>query len=826
MDTKLLKLEEQFKLESLKNTNRISNLFNGISIFVNGYTNPSADELKRMMLAHGGIFHFYIRSSTKFLIASNLASAKIKNITSEKILTPDWVVDCIKENKILDYKKYLLYTNQKASQPKLLFEKKESSMTALDPNFITDFYNNSRLHHIATLGASFKQYITQLRDKQDGTFPARTELKILLGKEDLQNKSPKTVMHIDMDCFFVSVGLRNRPNLIGLPVAVTHSKGSEAGAIQHRAGVNLKAEVEIHRKRLQEKYNQEEVTSFFETIEENNSMSEIASCSYEARKMGCKNGMFVGQALKLCPDLKTIPYDFDGYKEVAYSLYNTIAKYTLEIEAVSCDEMFVDLTDFLTETGIPILDFITFVRNEIKEKTGCTCSAGIGSNRLQARLATKKAKPNGQFYLEPKDVEKYIKNILISDLPGVGNQTSYKLENLNWKFCGDLQTIDLSVLQKEFGKKFGETLHQFCRGIDLRPLVFGHVRKSVSAEVNYGIRFTENSEVETFLRQLCKEVHSRLSEIKKKGKCITLKFMVRAKDAPVETTKFMGHGIVDNLTKSVTLPDFTCDLEIIIKTILSICKGLSVPPKELRGIGIQITKLNLGGTKNNSLVNMFNNAVVKKPQNTIFQPPNVISKKKTVKNSKLTNMFKNLKEKQDMLYEGLDSDVLAALPDDIREEVLKDHQLQLMKSKLSAEDEFLNALPSDLREEVQMDLNLQKVNIPIQKPSIVSSENIFLQNNWRFLLKSWIESESSPEEYDVKLLAIHGQELISSKQLNVLYVGLRYLHRIINELGSCEWHFAYFSVLKSIQETMLEIYNSSLKVEENFNCDCKVNFVK
>lgn len=99
------------------------------------------------------------------------------------------------------------------------------------------------------------------------------------------------------------------------------------------------------------------------------SMSEIASCNYEARKAGLRNGMFLGQALKLCPNLQTIPYDFDGYKEVSYALYNTVASFTLDIEAVSCDEMFVDCTRLLTETNTHPLDFATFIRKEIKVTT-------------------------------------------------------------------------------------------------------------------------------------------------------------------------------------------------------------------------------------------------------------------------------------------------------------------------------------------------------------------------------------------------------------------------------------------------------------------------
>lgn len=111
------------------------------------------------------------------------------------------------------------------------------------------------------------------------------------------------------------------------------------------------------------------------------SLSEIASCSYEARARGIRNGMFVGQALKLCPELKTIPYDFEGYREVAYTLYDTIAQYTLNIEAVSCDEMFVDLADVLDEIQVEPMDFVFSVREEVRTKTGCPCSAGVGGNK-------------------------------------------------------------------------------------------------------------------------------------------------------------------------------------------------------------------------------------------------------------------------------------------------------------------------------------------------------------------------------------------------------------------------------------------------------------
>lgn len=448
MNAKIAKLEEQFAEDAARNPYKESDLFTGISIFVNGLTNPSADELKRIMMKNGGVYHTYQRQWTTFVIAANLPDVKVRQITSAKIISPQWVVDCLKENRILDYAKYLLYTNSKVSQPKLMFtvkapkmnhqsdeslvegvmaddtiidkvgeiendieenmrneintnevlEKKPEdfmldlnvlntlirdnetptkpeekrppqlcqqnnailnepakpneprtknvALTAVDPNFLAEFYNNSRLHHIATLGASFKHHILKKRESHNGSFPARDLLKQTLLENSVASVEPANVsshaiMHIDMDCFFVSVGLRSRPHLQGYPIAVTHSKGSNANNMKNINEENRKKEMAMYVKnhedrfkKIQAKFGGDDGDDSDEKPNDNTmafidgtaSLSEIASCSYEARKMGIKNGMFVGAALKLCPSLKTIPYDFDSYKEVAHMLYDTITQ--------------------------------------------------------------------------------------------------------------------------------------------------------------------------------------------------------------------------------------------------------------------------------------------------------------------------------------------------------------------------------------------------------------------------------------------------------------------------------------------------------------------
>lgn len=453
MEAKITKLEEQFVSDAAKNPYKKSNLFAGISIFVNGLTNPSSDELKRLMMSNGGVYHTYQRSTTSYIIASNLPDVKIRQGSSCLIIRPDWIIDCLKQQKILDYSKYLLYTERKTNQPKIDFKSlskqnessvsneqivqtiadankersiiskdsqgdltflnrklsetgimdslmsgtvdttttvtatnRNQSKTANDPNFLAEFYKNSRLHHISTLGAGFKYLISELRSTHNGQFPKRQPLiekfQWADGLPPLKANDTPSIMHIDMDCFFVSVGLRNRSHLRSQPVAVTHSKGSQAGPMSS-SNLNRQKEIELYAKRLNDKHGDSTLSAsiFGSSIGAGDSLSEIASCSYEARQMGIKNGMMVGAALKLCPNLKTIPYDFDEYKEVADTLYGIIAKYTLDIEAVSCDEMYVDLTSLCQSTGVPVMDFVRLVRNEIQATTKCPCSAGVGANR-------------------------------------------------------------------------------------------------------------------------------------------------------------------------------------------------------------------------------------------------------------------------------------------------------------------------------------------------------------------------------------------------------------------------------------------------------------
>ena len=262
----------------------------------------------------------------------------------------------------------------------------------------------------------------------------REELKSKLHRTERDhlfqfNDNEKIYMHIDMDCFFVSVATRHQPELRDQPIVITHSKGKKSSTT---------------------------------TVDQQfYSRSELASCNYAARQYGIRNGMYLGKAQELCANhqakLLCLPYDYEGFHEVSDRFYETILNYTLDVEAVSCDEMYVDLTELIS-TFKPLhpLTFVSLLREEIQSNTKCPCSAGLGTNMLLARLATRQAKPNGEFYVERGYEQEFISKQKILDLPGIGTSILDKLQQISphhtIETCKHVQNcFSLEQLKTKFG---------------------------------------------------------------------------------------------------------------------------------------------------------------------------------------------------------------------------------------------------------------------------------------------------------------------------------------------------------------------------------------
>ncbi|CDQ81951.1 unnamed protein product [Oncorhynchus mykiss] len=421
---------------------------------------------------------------------------------------------------------------------------------------ISEFYSHSRLHHISTWRSEFSEYVNMLQSRMratgGATFPGRDRLRRQRREGLSTAPGPQScILHVDMDCFFVSVGIRHRPDLKGKSVAVTSNHGS--GRVTQRPGVDRQLELQCYHKKysypaVKLHHQRRRVTSPMATDTAALSMAEIASCSYEARQAGVRNGMFFGQAKQLCPSLQSVPYDFQAYKKVALAMYETLASYSHDIEALSCDEALVDSSALLAELSVTPDELASAIRADVRERTGCSASVGMGSNILLARMATRKAKPNGQYLLRSEEVDDFIRDQTVTSLPGVGRSMGGKLASLGVRSCGDLQQVSLQRLQKEFGPRTGQTLFRFCRGLDDRPVRSEKERKSVSAEMNYNIRFTQVrtcfiwftlvDEAESFLTHLSVEVQKRLQGAGLRGRRLTLKVMV-----------YSGHGTCDSLAR-------------------------------------------------------------------------------------------------------------------------------------------------------------------------------------------------------------------------------------------------------------------------------------
>ncbi|KAL1489436.1 hypothetical protein ABEB36_014331 [Hypothenemus hampei] len=636
-------------------------------------------------------------------------------------------------------------------------------------------------------------------------------------------------MHIDMDCFFVSVGLRKHPDLRGQPVAITHARSGVIAADPSKQAIRDQ-EFALYEERLPGG-SSSRISDIKQKSDGLASMSEIASCSYEARQYGIKNGMFLGQAVKLCPNLKTLPYDFEGYKEVSTILYKTVASYTLDIEAVSCDEMYVDVKDILRDTGLTVEQWGFHIRKEIMDITGCPCSTGFGANRLQARLATKKAKPAGQYYLKPEDVALYMAEIPLGELPGVGRATVTKLTRLGFNTCGELlEGGSVKVLQAELGLKLGERIWEQAQGIDSKSLDFNHERKSVSTEVNYGIRFKTKEECYTFLESMSKEVFTRLSEINMRAKGLTLKLLIRAEGAPVETAKFLGHGVCDSITKSSTSNIIYSKAEIIFKEVKGIYDKLNIPFAELRGIGIQLTKLEKISEMNKALNDFLKRGTTKQVKKASYDSKcdnNIVINKaagqtqgkkdpngniKNINTKTLQSFWKTSSDdcsqwkhnQNEHLRNGIAIDVFNELPPTIRSEIMKEYHIDVRSvTNISAASKTVKP-PSTLEK-------IERPNTP------------FVEQSWENIkesVKSWIKTENQPSEVDVDILADYLRNLALNRQIEILFTCCKFFYRKFSILN-CKWHKVYITLIDAVQQGMLTNYGKMLYIDQaTFSC-CK-----
>lgn len=278
----------------------------------------------------------------------------------------------------------------------------------------------------------------------------------------------RKIIHVDMDCFFAAVEMRDNPALRDIPLAI--------GGSRERRGV-------------------------------------ISTANYPARKFGVRSAMPTATALKLCPHLTLLPGRFDAYKEASAHIREIFSRYTSRIEPLSLDEAYLDVSDSVHCHGSATL-IAQEIRQTISRELNLTASAGIAPIKFLAKIASDLNKPDGQYVITPDAMPAFINTLPLAKIPGVGKVSAAKLESMGLRTCEDVQRCDLALLLKRFGK-FGRVLWERSHGIDEREISSDRLRKSVGVERTLAADIHEWPRCETIIHeQLYPELEKRLAQVK------------------------------------------------------------------------------------------------------------------------------------------------------------------------------------------------------------------------------------------------------------------------------------------------------------------------
>jgi DNA polymerase IV len=296
----------------------------------------------------------------------------------------------------------------------------------------------------------------------------------------------RTIFHVDMDAFFVSVEELYDPSLKGKAVVV--------GGQRDERGV-------------------------------------VSAASYEARKFGVHSAMPLRTAAKQCPHAIFVDGHPERYRECSEKVYKILGAFTPQVEMASIDEAYLDMTGTERLHGPP-LKAAHNLHQRMKTETGLNCSVGIGSSRLIAKVSSGQAKPNGILYIVPGEEAKFLAPLNVREIPGVGKVMESNLHALGIQKVGDLAKLEEGELEHRFGK-WGLALAGKARGEDAggwfdSEVAEEHDAKSISHEHTYNEDTADPAQLESTLMRLSEMVGRRLREANFHARTVQLK--LRYKD--------------------------------------------------------------------------------------------------------------------------------------------------------------------------------------------------------------------------------------------------------------------------------------------------------
>lgn len=339
-----------------------------------------------------------------------------------------------------------------------------------------------------------------------------------------QAEPERAIIHIDMDCFYAAIEVRDRPALRGKPVGV--------GGARDRRGV-------------------------------------LTTCNYEARTFGVRSAMPTFMALQRCPDLIVIPPRFDVYRKEAGVIREIMYRFTALVEPLSLDEAYLDVTTHPEPPSVVAKQIRDLIRKHIR----LTASAGVGPNKLIAKIASEINKPDGQFEVKPAEVAEFMRPLPVRKLWGIGEVAERKLQQAGIKTCSDMQKLSRAQLHELFGK-FGAELYDLCRGIDERPVEPHRDRKSLSTEQTFTRDLETLEQCVEKLQELYEELAAELEQ-KATTRTIT-KIFVKLKFADFTRTT------IERANLTPTLPSY--------QELLAEAFGRAAKNVRLIGVGVRFAE--------------------------------------------------------------------------------------------------------------------------------------------------------------------------------------------------------------------------------------------
>jgi DNA polymerase-4 len=273
----------------------------------------------------------------------------------------------------------------------------------------------------------------------------------------------RKIIHVDCDCFYAAVEMRDDASLRNVPLAVG---GDGARGV-------------------------------------------VTTCNYKARAFGVRSAMPGGEARRRCPGLVTVPVDMPRYRAVSQQVMAILRELTDLVEALSLDEAYLDVSDITDHKGSATL-MARYLRERVKQEVGITISAGVAPNKFLAKVASDWEKPDGLYVIRPEDVDLFVHALPVEKLFGVGRVTASKLHDMGVKTCGDMRALGPAVLTERFGKQ-GFRLYQMAHGRDERPVVVSRVAKSVSVERTFSQDLPDRVACEAVMVSLVTDLNRRLS---------------------------------------------------------------------------------------------------------------------------------------------------------------------------------------------------------------------------------------------------------------------------------------------------------------------------